>query len=85
MKKRDTYRYRLKDGRKTVYIGITNAPERRRGEHLDRRMKFDKMEIVGPRVTEDSARKWEEESIEKYRRNKGQTPRYNKELSKRKR
>jgi len=51
MTKRDTYRYRLKNGQKIVYIGITDAPERRRGEHLDEQMRFNKMEIVGPRVS----------------------------------
>jgi len=81
MTKRDTYRYRLKNGNKIIYIGITNALERRRGEHHDERMKFNKMEIVGPRVSEETARKWEEESIEKYRKNTGKKPKYNKKTS----
>ena len=32
-KKRDTYIYQLKEGRKIVYIGITNNPNRRAIEH----------------------------------------------------
>jgi len=78
MKKRDTNRYRLKDGNKIVYIGITNDPERRAREHHDEHIKFTKMEVVNPKVTEDSARKWEEDSIERYRKNTGKKPKYNK-------
>lgn len=82
MKKRDTVRYRLKDEKnRIVYIGTTNDPERRAREHHDERMRFKKMEIVGPRVTEDGAKKWEEESIERYRKNTGNKPKYNKKTS----
>jgi predicted GIY-YIG superfamily endonuclease len=30
---RDTYKYELKDGKKVVYVGITNDPERREAQH----------------------------------------------------
>jgi predicted GIY-YIG superfamily endonuclease len=79
--KRDTYRYKLKDGNRVVYIGITNEPERRVREHDSDGHKFCKMEIVGPKVSEDTAKKWEEESIEKYRKSTGKKPKYNKKTS----
>lgn len=77
-KKRDTYRYRLKDGNKIIYIGITGDPERRAREHKidEKKIIF---EVVGPRVTEDSARKWEQDRLKVYRSsNKGKNPKYNK-------
>ena len=80
MAKRDYSRYELFEGRKKVYIGITNDMERRQQEHSDEGKKFDSIRPVGPRVTEDSARKWEQERIEGYRRNHGDRgPRYNKQ------
>ncbi len=79
MAKRRSYsRYELKNGRKTVYRGITNNPERREEEHRDERKKFTKMNTVGPRVTKDAAEKWEEKSLKTYRDNHGgKNPKYN--------
>ena len=77
--KRDTYRYRLKDGNKIVYIGTTNDPERRAREHIQQKHKFKTFEVVGPRVTEDSAKKWEDERLKTYRSgHKVKNPKYNK-------
>jgi predicted GIY-YIG superfamily endonuclease len=79
MAKRDTYRYRLKDGNKVVYIGITNDPERRAREHKEVVERSWTFEVVGPRVTEESARKWEDERLKAYRASHGgRNPRYNK-------
>ena len=33
MKKKDTYKYELHDGHKTVYVGTTKDPKRREAEH----------------------------------------------------
>ena len=53
-KPRDTYRYTYSDG----YVGITNDPERRAGEH-SRAGRPGPMRVVGPRVTRESALRWE--------------------------
>lgn len=77
-KKRDTYRYKMKDGNQTVYFGITDNFTRRKQEHKTDGKKFSKIETIGPKVTRDSALKWEKESIEKYKRkHKGKKPKYN--------
>lgn len=77
-KKRDCYRYKLKKGRETVYIGISDDPERRKGQHKQDGKNFNKMSIEGPAVTKETAEKWEEEELKKYRKNHGgRNPRYN--------
>ena len=76
--KRDTYRYELKQGRKILQYGITDDPERREKEHRAKGKRFSHTLIVGPRVTEDSARKWEDDKIDAYERRHGRKPRYNK-------
>lgn len=78
-KTRDTYRYELRDGRKIVDIGITDDPERREQQHRSEGHCFGNMTLVGPRVTEDSARDWEQDRLETYRSgHQGRLPRYNK-------
>jgi len=77
--KRDTYRYRLKAGNKIIYIGTTNDPERRAREHKEIKERHIKFEVVGPKVTRDTAKKWEDDKLETYRKhNKGRNPKYNK-------
>ena len=76
-KKRDTSRYTLRDGQKKVYIGKTDNPERREAEHRQDK-KFDRMQIEGPRVSDETALQWEKEAIEKYRKGHGgKPPKYN--------
>jgi len=78
-KKRDHYRYELRDNRKFVYAGITDDPSRREMEHESERKRFTSMHVVGPAVTKESAEQWEEERLEQYRRSHGgKNPRYNK-------
>ena len=58
-KPRDTARYNLRRGRKIVHKGITKRPlEERLAEH-QQRYPDATISQVGPRVTEDTARKWE--------------------------
>jgi predicted GIY-YIG superfamily endonuclease len=45
--KRDTYNYVLKQGRKIVYRGITNDPDRRLKEHENSGKRFSHM-VVNP-------------------------------------
>ena len=78
-KKRDTYRYELKQGHKVVYYGITNEPERREEEHKEEGKKFSRLIVKGPIVTEETAEKWEEDRLASYRKShRGRNPRYNK-------
>jgi len=58
-KPRDHWRYEFYDGRKLVYIGTTNDPERRAPEHLREGKHFTNIRVIGLAVTEQSAREWE--------------------------
>ncbi len=79
VKKRNYYRYHLKDGKEIVQFGITNSPERREVEHKNERKKFTRLQVVGPSVTKETAERWEENSLATYRRgHKGKNPKYNK-------
>ncbi len=76
-KKRDTSRYTLQDGPKIVYIGVTDAPERRETEHRQDK-KFDQLKIKGPKVSRDTAFDWEQEALDRYRKGHGgKPPKYN--------
>lgn len=77
--KRDTVIYELRDGRKKVYVGITNDPARREVEHKNDGKKFTKMTVTTPKLTEESAVAREKKAIETYQNNhKGEMPKYNK-------
>lgn len=77
-RKRDHYRYELKDGNKIVYIGITDDPSRREAQHRQEGKRFSHMRVVGLAVTIDTAQKWEKERLETYRKShSGKNPRYN--------
>jgi len=77
MSRRDTFRYRLRDRRTCVQFGITNNPPIRCSQHVADGKEFSVMEIIGPVVTRASAREWEYNRIETYRRHFGQRPKYN--------
>ena len=78
MSKKDTYKYELHDGHRTVYVGTTNDPERREAEHRADGKEFTKMTIIGGPSTSEGAGKWEEERIDTYKRNLGgDRPKYN--------
>lgn len=78
MNQRDTYRYKLKEGNRILYIGITNDTARRKAEH-QRDKEFGHMFIEGPAVTRQTAEQWEAEELATYRRSHGgQNPPYNK-------
>ena len=75
---RDHYRYKLNQGRKVVYYGITNDPERREDEHITEGKNFSNMKVVGPVVKRDTALNWEQEKIDNYKKNhRGRKPKYN--------
>lgn len=79
MATRDTYKYRLKDGNRIVYIGTTNDLERREREHRTEGMDFTKIEKVGNITTGDAAGAWEAEAIKRYKQQHGnERPKYNK-------
>lgn len=58
MSNRDTYRYHFIKDRKVAHRGITNDLERREAEHQNR-YGNGSIRQVGPRVSRDSALKWE--------------------------
>lgn len=75
--KKNTYPYELKQGRKTVYKGITNDPERRAREHARAGKKFDTMS-VGRATWRSSAKRDEAERLSSYRSSHGgKNPKYN--------
>lgn len=63
MKKKDTYKYELHDGHKTVYVGTTKDPKRREAEHRADGKEFTNMTIIGRSSTAEGAGMWEEERI----------------------
>ena len=56
MKPRDNYRYELVDGRQIVYVSRSNEPRDRLEQHARDGKEFTRMNVVGPAVSEDSAR-----------------------------
>ncbi len=77
--KRDANVYELFDGRKKVYIGITDDLERREQEHKNEGKKFTSIRKVTSKLTQESALKKERERISQYQKNhRGKTPKYNK-------
>lgn len=78
MAKKDTFKYELHDGHKTVYVGTTKDPSRREAEHRADGKDFTKMTIIGGPSTSEGAGKWEEKRIDTYKRNhSGDRPKYN--------
>lgn len=61
MAKRDTYRYHIKCGKKILHRGITNDLNRRHGEHKQNYGSDVTITQVGPRVSRNSALRWERE------------------------
>ena len=57
-KPRNHTRYDFKKGNRIIHSGITKVPERREREHKNR-FGGGRLVKVGPKVTEDTARKWE--------------------------
>ena len=78
--KQNTVTYDLKKGRKVVYRGTTNDPDRREREHRDAGIDFDQLVPTSRRMTPKGAKNREAENLERYRRNHGgENPRYNKD------
>lgn len=79
-KKRDTVTYELKNGNKVKYVGTTNDPERREQEHRESSKKFGHMRITSRKMTEEGAKKKEQERLETYRKGHGnKNPKFNKD------
>jgi len=79
-KKRDTVTYDLKDGKKIVYRGTTNDPDRREREHSGEGKKFTKMTVTSRKMTEEGAKNKEADNLETYRKgHEGKNPKYNKD------
>jgi len=64
MAERDTYKYHVKLGHKTVRRGITYDPERREAEH-QKEYPGSRIEKVGRRTTHEAALKWEREGAKR--------------------
>lgn len=79
MKPQDTVTYELKQGRKVVYVGTTNSPERREQEHEGAGKQFSHMNITSRRMTEEGAKRKEASRLATYRKNQGINPKYNKD------
>jgi predicted GIY-YIG superfamily endonuclease len=76
--KRDTYNYNLYDGKKKVYVGITDNPDRREQEHIQDNKRFTRMDVQKPAVSRNTALEREQEALERFQRSHGgRTPKYN--------
>ena len=79
--KQDTVNYVLKDGKKIVYFGSTNDPDRRMEEHKKEGKQFTQMIVLTRRMTKDGAKAKEEERLATYRKGHGgKNPKYNKDF-----
>jgi len=79
-KKRDTYTYELKDGKKVVYRGTTQDPERRAQEHRSAGKRFTQLTPTSRKMTEEGAKQKESQDLSTYRRGHGgKNPKYNKD------
>ena len=77
--KQDHHNYVLRDGRFVVKHGITTDPNQRVVQMENEGKQFTSMIIDPVAVSEETARKREEERVEAYQKNhKGKKPRYNK-------
>ena len=63
-KTHDTYKYQLKAGNKVIHIGVTKDIEHREREH-QQDWPGSKIHVVGHRTTQEAARKWEREQVNK--------------------
>ncbi len=77
-KKRDTFNYNLKDGKKVVYKGTTNDLGKRAKQHEADGKKFTHIQQVGRAKTEQGASKEETRQLKVYQANSGKNPKYNK-------
>jgi len=78
-KKRDTVTYDLVVGKKIVYRGTTNDPDRREAEHQEEGKRFAQLRVTSRKMTEEGAQRKEAENLERYRRGHGgKNPKYNK-------
>ena len=76
--KRDTLTYDLKKGRRVVYRGTTNDPDRRERQHRDAGLDFDQLVPTSVRMTPKGAKAREADNLERYRRSHGgHNPKYN--------
>ena len=57
---RDTYKYRLRQGRRVVHHGITNDLNRREAEH-QQKWPGSRIEQIGRRTTRSAALDWEKD------------------------
>lgn len=80
-KKRDTVTYSLYDGRKKVYIGTTNDPERRVTEHQAEGKRFTRADVTSRKMTSEGAMKKERDQLKSYRQSHGSNPKYNEDKS----
>jgi len=80
MTKRDKYRYKVRDEEhRIVYIGSSKDPAERAEQHLRGGKDFATVRGPSHPVTSESARNWEREQIEKYKKGHcGKRPKYNK-------
>ena len=79
---RKTVTYALHDGRKKVYIGTTDNPERRVREHEAEGKRFTRMDVTSRRMTEEGAKQKEAAHLASYRSSHGgRNPRYNESKS----
>lgn len=77
-KDRNTWLYELKDGKKIVYFGISNDPDRREIQQANSGKRFTHMNIRSVALTRESAENREWDEIQKYQeQHGGRPPKYN--------
>lgn len=78
MSDRDVYRYEMKMGRRVVFIGYAKEMREQGENHVKAGHKFTHINVLPPRVTEKTAKRWMEKRLRTYRKgHSGINPEYN--------
>lgn len=72
------FTYKLKQNKKTVYIGVAKAPKKRAEQHKDAGKRFTSMEVTSKNIPRTKAESKETRDLWYHRKVNGANPKYNK-------
>ncbi|MCA9459115.1 MAG: hypothetical protein KC550_01045 [Nanoarchaeota archaeon] len=72
------FTYKLKQGLKTVYIGVAKSPKKRAEQHKNAGKKFSSMQVTSKNIPRAKAEAQETRNLWYHRKVNGKNPKYNK-------